>query len=111
MLGTGIRSGIGAKLAASEREVVCVTRDGAAGFNFMEIQSAAREGLRLVTVVFAESSWTMEVPSQLMAYGCAFVTGEPLDPARAAAPLRRGLPGAALVARTRRTPSRSRART
>jgi acetolactate synthase-1/2/3 large subunit len=74
MLGTGIPSAIGAKLAAPEREVVCATGDGAAGFNFMELQSAAREGLRLAVVVFAEGSWTMEVPSQLMAYGRTFGT-------------------------------------
>jgi acetolactate synthase-1/2/3 large subunit len=74
MLGTGIPSAVGAKLAAPEREVVCVTGDGAAGFNFMEMQSAAREGLRIVTVVFAEGSWSMEVPSQLLAYGRTFGT-------------------------------------
>ena len=46
MLGTGIPSAIGAKLGAPEREVVCVTGDGAAGFNVMEMQTAAREGSR-----------------------------------------------------------------
>ena len=45
MLGTGIPSAIGAKLGAPDREVVCVTGDGAAGFNIMEMQSAAREGI------------------------------------------------------------------
>src|SRR5262249_31979643 len=38
MLGTGIPSAIGAKLGAPDRDVVCVTGDGAAGFNFMEMQ-------------------------------------------------------------------------
>lgn len=74
MLGTGIPSAIGAKLASPEREVVCVTGDGAAGFNFMEMQSAAREGLHLTVVVFAEGSWTMEEPSELAAYGRTFGT-------------------------------------
>lgn len=74
MLGTGIPSALGAKLADPGREVVCVTGDGAAGFNFMEMQSAAREGLRVVAVVFAEGSWTMEVPSQLLGYGRTFGT-------------------------------------
>ena len=74
MLGTGIPSAIGAKLASPDRQVVCVTGDGAAGFNFMEMQSAAREGLRLVTVVFAEGAWTMEEPSELAAYGRTFGT-------------------------------------
>ena len=74
MLGTGIPSAIGAKLASPERDVVCVTGDGAAGFNFMEMQSAAREHLRLTTVVFAEGSWTMEEPSELATYGRTFGT-------------------------------------
>ncbi len=74
MLGTGIPSAIGAKLGAPEREVVCVSGDGAAGFHFMEMQSAAREGLKLTTVVFAEGSWTMEEPNERMLYGRTFGT-------------------------------------
>jgi acetolactate synthase-1/2/3 large subunit len=74
MLGTGIPSAIGAKLAAPEREVVCVTGDGAAGFNFLEMQSAAREGLKVTTVVFAEGSWTMEEPNERAFWGRTFGT-------------------------------------
>ncbi len=74
MLGTGIPSAIGAKLGAPEREVVCVTGDGAAGFNFMEMQSAARDGVKITTIVFAEGSWTMEEPNERMLYGKTFGT-------------------------------------
>jgi acetolactate synthase-1/2/3 large subunit len=74
MLGTGIPSAIGAKLGNPAREVVCVSGDGAAGFNFMEMQSAAREGLKVRTVVFAEGSWTMEEPNERMLYGKTFGT-------------------------------------
>ena len=74
MLGTGIPSAIGAKLGNPGREVVCVTGDGAAGFSFMEMQSAARERLKLTTVVFAEGSWTMEEPNERMLYGKTFGT-------------------------------------
>jgi acetolactate synthase-1/2/3 large subunit len=74
MLGTGIPSAIGAKLGDPERDVVCVSGDGAAGFNFMEMQSAAREGLKVITVVFAEGSWTMEEPNERMLYGRTFGT-------------------------------------
>jgi acetolactate synthase-1/2/3 large subunit len=74
MLGTGIPSAIGAKLGAPEREVVCVTGDGAAGFNFMEMQSAAREGIKITTIVFAEGSWTMEEPNERLLYGRTFGT-------------------------------------
>ncbi len=74
MLGTGIPSSIGAKLGNPAREVVCVSGDGAAGFNFMEMQSAAREGLKVRTVVFAEGSWTMEEPNERMLFGKTFGT-------------------------------------
>jgi acetolactate synthase-1/2/3 large subunit len=74
MLGRGIPAAIGAKLASPEREVVCVTGDGAAGFHFMELQSAAREGLSLTVVVFAEGSWSMEVPNEQLRYGRTFGT-------------------------------------
>ncbi|MHB8382815.1 MAG: thiamine pyrophosphate-binding protein [Candidatus Binataceae bacterium] len=74
MLGTGIPSAIGAKLGNPAREVVCVTGDGAAGFNFMEMQSAARESLKIRTIVFAEGSWTMEEPNEQRLYGKTFGT-------------------------------------
>jgi acetolactate synthase-1/2/3 large subunit len=74
MLGTGIPSAIGAKLGAPGREVVCVTGDGAAGFHFMEMQSAARDGIKVTTVVFAEGSWTMEEPNERLLYGRTFGT-------------------------------------
>jgi len=75
MLGTGIPSAIGAKLGAPAREVVCVTGDGAAGFNAMELQSAAREGLKITFVVMAESEWTMEIPNEVARWGKTFGTG------------------------------------
>jgi acetolactate synthase-1/2/3 large subunit len=74
MLGIGVPSAVGAKLAAPERDVVCVTGDGAAGFHFMELQSAAREGVDLTVVVFAEGSWTMEEPNERMLWGKTFGT-------------------------------------
>lgn len=76
MLGTGIPSAIGAKLGAPDREVVCVTGDGAAGFNVMELQSAVREGLAITVVVLAEGSWTMEEPNELERYGRTFGTSQ-----------------------------------
>jgi len=74
MLGTGIPSALGAKFANPERSVVCVTGDGAAGFNFMEMQTAAREGLDVSVVVFAEGAWTMEEPNEQLRYGRTFGT-------------------------------------
>jgi len=40
----------------------------------MEMQSAARENLKLTTVVFAEGAWTMEEPNELMRFGTTFGT-------------------------------------
>ncbi len=74
MLGIGIPSSIGAKLGSPEREVVCVSGDGAAGFHCMELQSAVREGVKVTVVVFSEGSWTMEVPNEQMRYGKTFGT-------------------------------------
>ncbi len=76
MLGTGIPSAIGAKLGAPEREVVCVTGDGAAGFNVMEMQTAAREHLRVTVIVFAEGAWTMEEINELASYHTTFGTAQ-----------------------------------
>ena len=74
MLGTGIPSAIGAKLGEPARDVVCVTGDGAAGFHFMEMQSAARERLKITTIVLAEGAWTMEEPNERVLYGRTFGT-------------------------------------
>jgi len=74
MLGTGIPSALGAKLGSPDRDVVCVTGDGAAGFHVMELQSAVREGAKITVVVFAEGSWTMEVPNEQILYGRTFGT-------------------------------------
>lgn len=76
MLGTSIPMGVGAKLADPQREVVCVSGDGGAGFNVMELQSAARERLALRVVIFAEGSWTMEEPNELALYGRTFGTSQ-----------------------------------
>lgn len=76
MLGTGIPQAVGAKLGEPDREVVCVTGDGAAGFNIMEMQSAAREGVSITTIVFAEGSWTMEEPNELAFWGKTFGTAQ-----------------------------------
>ncbi len=72
MLGTGIPSAIGSRIGAPDREVVCITGDGAAGFNIMEMQSAARDGIKITVIVFAEGSWTMEEPNELALYGQTF---------------------------------------
>ena len=43
MLGQSTPMAIGAKLADPSRDVVCITGDGAAGFHFLEMQTAVHE--------------------------------------------------------------------
>jgi acetolactate synthase-1/2/3 large subunit len=74
MLGVGIPAAIGAKLGDPSRDVVCVTGDGAAGFNIMELQVAAREGVNVTFVVMADGQWTMEVPNEMARWGKTFGT-------------------------------------
>jgi acetolactate synthase-1/2/3 large subunit len=74
MLGVGIPAAIGARLGAPERDVVCVTGDGAAGFNVMELQTAVQQGIKVTVVVMAEGEWTMEIPNEVARWGKDFGT-------------------------------------
>jgi len=49
---------------------------GAAGFNIMERQTAARERLAISVIVFAEGAWTMEELNELQTYGTTFGTAQ-----------------------------------
>jgi len=68
-LGTGIPYAIGAKLANPDREVYVITGDGAAGFNFMELETALREDAKITVIVHAEESWCMEEIAQMVVLG------------------------------------------
>lgn len=59
-LGTGVPFAIGAKLAAPERPVVCLTGDGALGFHMMEMETARRAGAAIVVVAAVDDAWGME---------------------------------------------------
>jgi len=59
-LGTGVPFAIGAKLAAPERQVYCVTGDGALGFNIMEMETALRENASIIVIVAVDNGWGME---------------------------------------------------
>jgi acetolactate synthase-1/2/3 large subunit len=59
-LGTGLPFAIGAKLAVPDRPVCLISGDGALGFNFMELETAARENVPVVVVVSVDDAWGME---------------------------------------------------
>jgi acetolactate synthase-1/2/3 large subunit len=59
-LGTGVPFAVGAKLAAPERQVYCITGDGALGFNIMEMETALRENVPVIVLVAVDDGWGME---------------------------------------------------
>ena len=59
-LGTGLPMAIGAKLAAPQRPVYCISGDGALGFHVMELETALRAGAPVVVVVAVDDAWGME---------------------------------------------------
>jgi len=68
-LGTGIPQAIGAKLANPDKDVYVINGDGAAGFNFMELETAVREEVKITVLIHAERSWCMEEVTQIMEFG------------------------------------------
>ncbi|MCJ7671277.1 MAG: thiamine pyrophosphate-dependent enzyme, partial [Acidimicrobiia bacterium] len=68
-LGTGLPFALGAKLAAPEHPVYCVTGDSAFRFNIQELETAARLGLAVVVVVVVDGAWGMEKAAQLRSWG------------------------------------------
>lgn len=59
-LGTGLPYAIGAKVAHPDRPVVLLSGDGAFGFNLQELETAAREGVKVISVINCDSAWGME---------------------------------------------------
>ena len=59
-LGSGFPMGIGAQAAAPGKRVICVSGDGAFGYNIMEMESALRLGLPVVNVVINNQNLGME---------------------------------------------------
>ncbi len=115
-LGIGVPFAIAAKLACPEREVICVTGDGAYGINAMEIDTAVRHGAKIVVIVSNNAAWNIERYDQEANYGGRVVGttlrhsdyagmaralgahGERVDdPADLAASIRRGIANAPAV--------------
>ncbi|MDH3306222.1 MAG: thiamine pyrophosphate-binding protein [Acidimicrobiia bacterium] len=59
MLGAGVAQALGAAVAAPGRPVCCLIGDGAMGFHPQEIETAVRNGLTVIYVVFADLAWGM----------------------------------------------------
>ncbi|MGH6902919.1 MAG: thiamine pyrophosphate-dependent enzyme, partial [Geminicoccaceae bacterium] len=57
-MGVGLPLGVGAKLAAPDRQVVVLHGDGSFGMNAMELDTAARHGAPVLVVISLNGGWT-----------------------------------------------------
>lgn len=68
-LGVGVPYANAASLAFPDRQVICVTGDGAYGLNAMEIDTAVRQGAKPVIIVSNNAAWNIERFDQSDNYG------------------------------------------
>ena len=67
MLGAGVAQALGAAIARPGHPVCCIIGDGAMGFHPQEIETAVRNGLRVVYVVVCDRQWGMVKMNQQFA--------------------------------------------
>ena len=59
-MGVGLPYAIGAKAARPDAQVLCLHGDGSFGINGMELDTAARHGLPVITVISLNGGWTAD---------------------------------------------------
>ena len=68
-LGTGLPFAIGAKIAAPDRHVCCISGDSAFRFNMQELETAVRHELAITVIVAVDGAWGMEKSAQRRVWG------------------------------------------
>ncbi len=58
-LGAGVGQALGAAVARPDKQVYCIIGDGAMGFNPQEIETAVRNGLKVIFLVCCDKQWGM----------------------------------------------------
>jgi acetolactate synthase-1/2/3 large subunit len=66
-LGAGTGQALGACVARPEKQVYCITGDGAMGFHPQEIETAVRNNLKPIFLVCADQQWGMVKINQIFA--------------------------------------------
>ena len=59
-MGVGLPYAIGAKVASPDRQVICLHGDGSLGMNVMELDTAFRHGIALITIISLNGGWTSD---------------------------------------------------
>ncbi|MGM0577744.1 MAG: thiamine pyrophosphate-binding protein [Myxococcota bacterium] len=67
MLGAGCAQVLGAKVARPDKQVYCITGDGAMGFHPQEVETAVRKGLQVIWLVLCDKQWGMVKMNQQFA--------------------------------------------
>ena len=63
-MGVGLPYGIGAQVARPDKQVLVLHGDGSMGMNAMEVDTAIRHNLPVVTVVSNNAGWTARTPDK-----------------------------------------------
>jgi acetolactate synthase-1/2/3 large subunit len=67
MLGAGLGQALGAAVARPDKQVYCITGDGAFGFHPQEIETAVRNNLKVVFLICCDKQWGMVKMNQQFA--------------------------------------------
>jgi acetolactate synthase-1/2/3 large subunit len=67
MLGAGVAQALGAAVARPGEPVCCIIGDGAMGFHPQEVETAVRNGLKVVYLVICDRQWGMVKMTQQLA--------------------------------------------
>jgi acetolactate synthase I/II/III large subunit len=81
-IGAAIPMALAARLRHPDRPVIAALGDGTFGFHAFELDTAARYGLPVVTIVGNDARWNAEHQLQLQHYGADRTVGCALRPSR-----------------------------